>query len=135
METMMALGEFRFSIQTAAYQTLRQNHQYRWESLARLHTRPALQFLGVGEESMELVGTIYPHFQGGLAQIKTLTESASNGDAMTLVDGEGLVWGKWVVRQVSEEHSYFLPSGQPLKMTFTLTLLRYASDDNTSTGT
>ena len=44
-EMMMALGDFRFAINTAAYNSLRRTHEYRWQAQNRLQQRPSQQFL------------------------------------------------------------------------------------------
>ena len=49
-ETMMALGSYRFSIDSAAYQELKHSQAYRWQAQERLQRRPAMQFVGAGEE-------------------------------------------------------------------------------------
>jgi len=77
-EIMMALGSYRFSIDSAAYQE-------------RLQRRPALQFVEAGEESIELSGLIYPHFKGGLEQPDTMRAEASKEQPLLLVDGLGFV--------------------------------------------
>lgn len=92
-ETMMALGAFRFSLDTAAYQDFKRSQTYRWQSQERLLRRPALQFLGLGEETIELNGLIYPHFRGGLTQVETMRVEANKGSRLVLVDGLGFVWG------------------------------------------
>jgi phage tail protein len=127
-ETMMALGSFRFSIETAAYQELKHSQSYRWESQERLLRRPALQFVGVGVETIELTGLIYPYYRGGLKQVDTLREAASNGEPLLLVDGLGFVWGQWAITQIDEGQSFFQGNGQPLKQTFQLKLSRYGED-------
>ncbi len=71
-EMMMQLGTFQFSLDRAAYQELRRNVEYRWAQMQRINHRPSLQFVGVGLESIDLRGTIYPHFRGGLGQIDAL---------------------------------------------------------------
>jgi len=40
-ETMMALGDYRFSVDTAAYQELKRSQAYRWQPQERLLRRPA----------------------------------------------------------------------------------------------
>ena len=47
-EIMMALGEFRFALDTAAYDRLRRSDTYRWQAQDRLGRRPAQQFTGHG---------------------------------------------------------------------------------------
>jgi phage tail protein len=127
-ETMMALGSFRFSIETAAYQELKHSQSYRWESQERLLRKPALQFVGVGVETIELTGLIYPHYRGGLKQVDTLREAASNGEPLLLIDGLGFVWGHWAITQIDEGQSFFQANGLPLKQTFQLKLSRYGED-------
>jgi len=127
-ETMMALGAFRFSLDTAAYQDFKRSQTYRWQSQERLLRRPALQFIGLGEETIELNGLIYPHFRGGLTQVETMRIEANKGSPLVLVDGLGFVWGQWVIKQISEGQAVFQPNGQPLKQTFQLSLSRYGDD-------
>lgn len=60
--TMMMLGQYRFSIDSAAYQTFTRSTEYRWEEQKRLGKDPAMQFVGPGTDTITLEGTIYPHF-------------------------------------------------------------------------
>lgn len=128
-ETMMALGTYRFSIDSAAYQELKHSQAYRWQAQERLQGRPAMQFLGAGEESIELSGVIYPHFKGGLEQLDTMRAEASKGQPLLLVDGLGFVWGQWVITQIDEVQSFFQGNGQPLKQSFQLKLVNYGADN------
>jgi phage protein U len=128
-ETMMALGTYRFSIDSAAYQELKHSQAYRWQAQERIQRRPAMQFLGAGEESIELSGVIYPHFKGGLEQLDTMRAEASKGQPLLLVDGLGFVWGQWVITQIDEGQSFFQGNGQPLKQSFQLKLVNYGADN------
>ncbi len=127
-ETMMALGSYRFSIDSAAYQELKHSQAYRWQAQERLQRRPAMQFLGAGEESIELSGVIYPHFKGGLEQLDTMRAEANKGQPLLLVDGLGFVWGRWVITQIDEGQSFLQGNGQPLKQSFQLKLVNYGTD-------
>lgn len=128
-ETMMALGSYRFSIDSAAYQELKHSQAYRWQAQERLQRRPAMQFVGAGEESIELSGVIYPHFKGGLEQLDTMRTEANKGQPLLLVDGLGFVWGQWVITQIDEEQSFFQGNGQPLKQSFQVKLVNYGADN------
>ena len=128
-ETMMALGSYRFSIDSAAYQELKHSQAYRWQAQERLQRRPAMQFLGAGEESIELSGVIYPHFKGGLEQLDTMRTEANKGQPLLLVDGLGFVWGQWVITQIDEGQSFLQGNGQPLKQSFQLKLVNYGADN------
>ncbi len=127
-ETMMALGSYRFSIDSAAYQELKHSQAYRWQAQERLQRRPAMQFVGAGEESIELSGVIYPHFKGGLEQLDTMRAEASKGQPLLLVDGLGFVWGQWVITQIDEGQSFLQGNGQPLKQSFQLKLVNFGAD-------
>ena len=127
-QTMLALGEFRFSIDTAAYQELSHSMQYRWQSQERLMREPAMQFTGKGQEKIELTGIIYPHYKGGLKQIDAMNDLAGKGEPLLLVDGIGFVWGLWSVIQIDQTNSLFVVNGLAQKQTFKLTLVRYGED-------
>lgn len=129
-ETMIALGEFRFSIDAAAYQELNHSNQYRWQSQDRLSRKAALQFIGAGQEKIELSGIIYPHFRGGVKQVESMRKLAGKGEPLLLVDGLGFVWGQWVIVQIDEMTSMFIANGLPQKQSFKLTLNRYGDDKN-----
>lgn len=121
----MALGDYRFSIDSAAFDVRRLEHAYRWVSQARLQQRPLHQFIGEGEQSIELNGVIYPHHRGGLAQLDQFRSEAGKGEPLLLTDGTGRVWGQWIVIQITEEAMFFTQNGLPLKQTFSLQLKRY----------
>lgn len=125
----MGLGDFRFSLDTAAWQQLRRSSEYRWRSQDRMGREPATQYAGPGQERITLNGTIYPHFKGGLDQVSRMREMAGAGKPMMLTDGEGLVYGDYVIQRIEETQTKPLPGGAPRKMEFRLTLLRYGSDE------
>ena len=127
-ETMMALGSYRFSLDSAAYQELRRSTAYRWQALGRLQRLPAQQFLGPGSETLDLKGVIYPHYRGGFKQLDAMRAQAGKGEPLLLVDGLGFIWGQWVVLQVDETQSVLLTNGQPRKLEFQLRLARYGED-------
>ncbi len=124
-DILMALGSFRFAMDTAAFQTLQRTHVYRWPAQARLVDRPTRQFVGAGDETIAMNGIVYPTLAGGLGQLEQLREMAGRGVPMILVDGLGFVWGRYVVLSLQEGRSFFLPDGRPRKQTFTLQLSHY----------
>lgn len=124
-DILMALGEFRFVMEEAAYQKLKRTNNYRWPSQARIADRPTRQFVGIGDETIDLSGIVYPHLAGGLGQIETIREMSGQGIPMILADGLGWVWGRYVVLSLSEERSFLLPDGRPRKQTFSLQLSHY----------
>ncbi|WP_449221142.1 phage tail protein [Tistrella mobilis] len=131
---MLALGEFRFSIATAAYQTLRRAAGYRWAAIDRIGRRPALQWIGPGAETIDLDGIIYPHYRGGLGQVPRLRALAAAGTPQVLVSGLGEVLGRWVVTSVEESGTRHIPEGAPLRIDFRISLSIYGDDGPGTAG-
>lgn len=124
-EVMMQFGAFQFGLDTAAYQRLSRSSEYRWSRQPRLGSNDALQFAGIGADSVEIEGVIYPHFKGGIGQITKLRRQAELGVPMPLVSGTGKVLGLWVAEAVSEGQEVFAAQGIPHKQTFTMRISRY----------
>ena len=124
-DVMIALGGYRFSLDTAAYDTLTRETGWRWSMAERLGSLPAVQYAGPGSEKVELSGTIYPHFRGGLAQLDAMRAEADKGQPLRLVDGRGLYWGLYVITRVSETQSLLGARGEPRRVNFVLELQRY----------
>lgn len=125
---MMKLGEYTFSLDTAAYQSMARTSKYIWAEQARLGRNPSLQFTGTGADSLSLPGVIYPTFKGGLGQVEAMRAEAQTGKPLLLVDLFGLaetnrnILGYWCITTVKEKASEFLPAGIPQKIEFTLEL-------------
>lgn len=134
---MMMLGRVYFSIDTAAYEQLQRSTQYQWASQSRLghpilkHLGvggPAYQYIGPGEESISLNGSIYPQYKGGPLQISMMRLTAGLGIAMPLIDSKGFVLGRWLIESVQETNSALFSDGSPRKIDFSLSLKRYNED-------
>lgn len=125
---MMALGDYRFSLNTAAYQDLRRRNSWRWPTVDRIGARPASQFVGPGEDCVTMSGVIYPHFKGGLGQLAAMRTEADKGEPLMLVDGTGQVWGKYVITDLEEGQAVFFSNGAPRSQTFDITLQAYGED-------
>ena len=125
---MMALGDYRFSLATAAYQELQRTTAYRWALQPRLGRRPSRQFVGAGDETISLGGTIYPHYRGGLGQLDAMRTEAGAGRPLQLVTGTGVVLGQWVIERVEETQRFFLDDGRPRSVEFRLELAAYGED-------
>lgn len=128
MSIMMGLGPYRFSLNTSAYQQLRRSIEYRWQGQDRLQNDVAMQYVGLGKEEIELEGIIYPHFRGGLDQVRDMQEAANKGEPLLLIDGLGQVWGRWVITRIEETQDTFLKAGVPRKISFRMAITRYGED-------
>lgn len=139
MDVLMTLGDgqmqFRFAIDTAAYQSLKRTTEWRWPAQDRLWNDPARQFTGRGQDEITLDGVILPAFRGGIGQLQRLREiadraltDASGSLPLMLVTGYGDVLGRWVITRLDEEQPVIGPSGAPVEQRFTLTLAAYGED-------
>lgn len=125
MNIMMQLGSFQFCIQTAVYQELIHKNEYKWPSQHRFGQRPSRQFVGVGDETIQLPGTIYPEYRGGFQQVEAMRRLAGRGQPLLLVDGLGKLWGRYVIESIDEKQSLFAAFGAPRKQEFSISLARF----------
>ena len=134
---MMLLGTIIFSVETSAYEQLQRSTQYQWASQSRLghpvlkHLGiggPAHQYIGPGEDTINLNGTIYPQYKGGPLQLSLIRLSAGLGVALPLIDGYGFIYGRWLIESVQETNSVLFSDGIPRKIDFSLSLKRYNED-------
>ena len=125
---MMGLGPFRFAVPGGTYQQLTREVRARWPAQERVGRRPALQFTGPGEETLELAGVIYPYYTGGLEQIRGMRAQAQAGAPLMMVSGLGDVYGLWVILGVRDTESFFRADGLARRVEFTLELSAYGPD-------
>lgn len=129
---MAQLGQYQFSLETAAFDQLKRATEYLWKGQNRIGRRPAQQFLGMGEDTITLQGTIYPHFRGGLGQLDAMRTAAGRGEPLALIyafETAGQYAGRWCIRSISDERSVFIRNGAARKIDFALTLVAYGEDD------
>lgn len=138
-DTMFRIGGFDFSLSTAAPQKMETSSSYRWPSIERLMRRPALQFVGMGEQTITLSGVIFTLFNAGggsdlegpvgIQQINAMLQVGDTPVPHEFYDGIGNYYGKFVVRSVRATHSDFFASGAPRKQEFDIELARYGDDE------
>ena len=119
---------FYFNLDTAAFNELRRQTEFRWASQERLSRRPAQQAVGVGEDKLSLKGVIFPTFKGGLKQLDILRSIGGQLLPLNLTTGYGVVLGTWCLRSMDEEQGALLAGGIPRKQTFSLEFSRYGDD-------
>ena len=119
---MLLLGEYRFSVDTAAYQSKNRTTTYRWGKQDRIGTEPWLQFVGPGDDTINIEGVIYPHYKGGLSQLEQMRVQAATGRPLLLAEGTGKILGGWVIESITENETEFTKDGIPKRVSFTLEL-------------
>ncbi|MEZ3134268.1 phage tail protein [Stutzerimonas kunmingensis] len=121
---MMALGMFVFSLETLAYQEFQRQTDWRHSSTSRIGTNPARQYLGRGEDSITLPGVLLPGLVGSPLSLDTLRTMADTGKAWPLVQGDGRIFGLWVIESLSETRTLFFRDGAARRIEFNLKLSR-----------
>ena len=128
---MLALGDYRFSVDTAAYQSLQQSQSWSWAEQTRVGGQPLLQLTGKTLRTITMTGTIFPEYKGGFNQVSLMRQEADKGRPLTLlsmsetVDGSGLIVGDFVILSVSETHRAFRNDGSPRAIEFSIELKQY----------
>ena len=128
---MYMLGPFMFSRDTAAPNSLTRSNKYDWVQQGRMGRDSASQFVGNSEDRIELQGTIYPEYAGGVEQITLMRLLAGEGIPYLFVAGTGIVYGDYCISSIEETDKHFHANGSPKQVDFTLVLDRYGEDDLT----
>lgn len=121
---MAALGVFVFMLKTVPYQELQQQRSWRHAANNRVGLRPGMQFLGQDTDSITLSGVLLPAITGGRLSLLGLEAMADSGKAWSFLDGEGTIYGMYVIESLSKTKSVFFEDGAARRIEFTLTLKR-----------
>lgn len=121
---MMTYGLFVFGLSTAAYQELQRQTSWRHASTSRINARPVHQFLGPGDDTINLTGTLLPMFTGGQQNLDMLRALADGGRAWPLIEGTGTYYGMYAITSLSERKSEFFRDGAAKEIAFDLKLTR-----------
>ncbi|CAN7258916.1 phage tail protein [Variovorax sp. LjRoot84] len=131
---MMAFGQFVFSLPTLAYQDLQRQTSWRHASNSRIGARPSRQFVGPGDDTFNLSGLLAPELTGSTAALDELREMANAGAAWPLVDGNGIVYGQFVIESLNETKTLFMQDGTARRIEFQLQLARVDDDRTDAIG-
>jgi phage protein U len=126
---MMMLGDFAFSIDTAAYNQLAREAAWNWSEQARMGKQSLLQYTGKHGRIVRVEGESHVFFgKSGTGAVDTLYDIADRAEPLLLVSGEGDVLGWWVVIRFSDSTDRFLPGGGHRNKKWSLELKHYADD-------
>jgi phage protein U len=121
---LMSLGMFIFDLPSVAYDTLSRKMSWRHGRTERVGAFAASQFLGPGEDVVNLSGLIVPPISGDLSNLRVLEEMGTQGEAHPLVDNEGVVWGHYTIESIDKKQTVLMDNGVPRKTDFTIELKR-----------
>jgi hypothetical protein len=122
MNVLMAWGPFRFEVGKAAYEELAHSTEARWEKHPIIGRRPAAQYLGPGEETVTLRGTIYPRYtgEGSAAQARDLLSAAQDKKTYTLMASDGSIIDIYRLERAKAVSTEILPEGSAQKIVYDL---------------
>lgn len=121
---LMTYGTFVFSLSTLAYDRLQRQMSWRHAASERVGARAARQYLGPGEETIDLQGTVVAELAWDLLSLDDLRVLADAGLPQALVEGTGRVYGGYVITGLSETRREFFNDGTPRLIDFQLQLTR-----------
>lgn len=88
---------------------------------------------GRARDEISIDGVSFPGYAGALDAVTKLREAGDAGDSLTLVDGEGTVYGSWMIVSLEETQGpEFTPTGIPRRIDFNLTLTLDPDDETVS---
>lgn len=125
---LMSLGEFEFSIDTAAYNSLKRTMEWRWEPQPLIGKSDLLQYTGKPARTVSLEGEVHAGFRDGkgLDALDDLVRMLDDHPApQLLVSSSGDVLGYFVCTNYSDTTTSFQPGGAAKHKTFTLELKYY----------
>lgn len=124
---LMALGPFRFRVPTYSVEQMSRQVSSRVASQEVIGARPPTHLLGPGEENVTFSSTFFPfHLNGaGLAQLEAVRAACVAQTPLMLISIAGMIFGRWVITDVSDDKTQFGASGLPQVVTVDMSLLRY----------
>ncbi|CAM5399551.1 hypothetical protein AFEL58S_02013 [Afipia felis] len=124
---LMALGPFRFSIDSAILQRIERRYPFRHVDQDLVGRAPGSQFLGPGVEHIQLPCLVYPVFLpgAGLSQIEAMRKAGESGQPLMLAAGTGRVLGNYTIRSVDDSRDHLLPGGIAQKVDAMIEIARY----------
>ncbi|WP_086873998.1 phage tail protein [Kosakonia pseudosacchari] len=125
---MMVFGMFVFMLRTTPYQQLRHSQEWRHVKNERVNQSASWQYIGAGDDTVTLEGVLYPEITGGNLSLSALETIGFAGRPWPLIEGDGRIYGMYVMTRLERGKSEFDQYGNPKKIEFTLSLSRVDTD-------
>lgn len=123
---LLSLGNFKFSITTAAYNQLVKSWSWNWSNQSIIGKSDKLQAVGKSADSIKLKGEVSPLFQNvGTQQIESLAQIGDELKPQLLVSGLGDIMGYWCLVSLTETSSNFVKGGIARLQSFDLEIQFY----------
>lgn len=128
MTVLMGWGAFRFEVGQNCFERLRERVGARWERHPIIGRRPAGQYLGPDDESVMVIGTVYPFAGvGDAATIQRMFQACRDGTVSILAAADGSIIGPYRLERAERVATDHLPNGGAQKQIYELEF--FAHDD------
>lgn len=129
---LMMLGFFAFMPQTRAFEAMKRSRKFDWQSQPRLMRRPALQFTGLGDETIQIKGSWYKELTPNNEKIGDYL--AMQGKlriplpVLFVKPSSAKFMGLWAITDIKEDHEYLDFKHEWQKIGYSLTLKQFGLD-------
>ena len=118
----LAFGEVVFDINQITYSQLNKSLKVRWVKHTRINQAPMLEHTGIESETLTISGIVFTYYQNAFNALKQLNDIALSAKPQFLVGLDGMVYGRWVLENMSEHIT------DEVQVSYSLSLIRYDSD-------
>lgn len=132
---LLAIGMFVFEIPNLLFDQLKRRRSWRHPTSERVGARAASQYAGEGDDTLSISGVLVPGVFGRRDALEDLAAMAKQGRSWPVVDGEGFVYGAYVILDLDETKRQILDGGQARVIDFTINLLRVDDDEGDTSAT
>ncbi|MDG4813050.1 phage tail protein [Hydrogenovibrio sp. 3SP14C1] len=131
----LALGDYRFTLNTSDFESLERSLSMVWNRVASLGGRPNYQYGGIQSETLMISGAVFnykqnvsasnsPINQTGIDQVAQMRKEALIGKPLRVVLGTGENLGFWIPKTIRDAHQY-LVGATPMKQVYNISLEYY----------
>ena len=126
---LMVVGSIGFETGQYAPSAIERESQFRWPEQSIAGGRPQRQYLGPGDDSVRIRGTLVPAYDPTRKNWPEETRiEAEKGKPLIIIDGRGNVWpDKWVITAYQTVETHSLNNGAPRKVVWSIDLERWGS--------
>lgn len=126
---LMTIGQFIFQPDTLTFDQIQRTRSWNYADNAVARGRKKRQFIGVGDETINLPFLIYQeHGFGRRQSIDDLATMAGMGHGYTLCDGSGYLYGVYTIDSIDETRQILMFNGIPRKIDGSIRLTRVDDD-------
>lgn len=125
---MMIFGMFVFELKTLPHQQIQQSKTWRHVRNERINRSAAWQYIGAGDDQITLSGMLYPEITGGEVSLTLLNTQAYTGCPWPLIDGNGQIYGMYVITGLQTTRSELDRYGKAKKIEFSISFQRCDED-------